>query len=175
MSSSDWLTLSAMFFGPVVAVLLSVLISLWYQNRKQKLDAKEGLFKTLMVHRRFGTPHYDAVNALNLIDLVFADNDKIVALWHRYHDAICQPQVNWAVAYHDYLDMLSEMAKELGYKTLSQTAIDKCYTPLGHIESAKLSEDIQKEFLRVLQHTANLVVDKRNDEEPSSQPPPSSN
>jgi hypothetical protein len=173
--SPDWLTLSAIFLGPVVAVLLSVFISIWYQNRKQKLDAKENLFQTLMMFRKTDLPTYAQVNALNLIDLVFADNPQIVSRWHSYYSAICQPQVNWTAANHDYIDLLSEMAKSLGYTSLRQTDIDKCYTPQGHVGLLDLDLRTKIELLRVLQNTANLVVDKKTDALPSSSEPPPSN
>jgi hypothetical protein len=72
------LTLLALLFSPIIAVC----ITLWWQNRKEKRDAKRRLFMTLMMHRKFLTPTYDWVNALNLIDVVFADNSNVVTLWH---------------------------------------------------------------------------------------------
>jgi len=153
-----------MVVGPTAGAVTAFLCSLWYQNRKQRLDAKKQLFMTLIIHRQPGMRSYEAVNALNAIDVVFDDSPRIVDLWHRYFDKLCQSPVNWQAANHDYLDLLSEMARSLDYKAVSQTDIDKCYTPEGHAEFAKQNVDIQKEWLRVLQNTARFVVDKRNDE-----------
>ncbi|MEW6112252.1 MAG: DUF6680 family protein [Thermodesulfobacteriota bacterium] len=166
--SSETLTIVAMVSGPVVAVLISTGMSIWYQNRKQKLDAKESLFQTLMMYRKTRLAAYAQVNALNLIDVVFADKPEVVRLWHSYYTAICQPQVNWTAANHDYLDLLSEMAKSLGYKSLSQTDIDKCYVPQGHADLFDLDVRTKLELLRVLENTARIAVDKRDDVPPVS-------
>jgi hypothetical protein len=169
-SSADLspLTYFFMIAGPTSAAILSFVFSIWYQNRKQKMDTKRNLFMTLIIHRQPGMHIYEAVNALNAIDVVFDDSPEIVDLWHRYYGDLCQPTVNRAIASHDYLDLLSEMAKSLGYKSVSQTDMDKCYTPRCHVELAKQSEDIQREWLRVLENTARFVVDKKDAEKIAS-------
>ena len=172
MSSPDSWMLGAIFFGPIVAVVISVVITLWHQNRKQRLDSQERLFRTLMAHRKLALPPLEAVNALNLIDVEFANNRRVVELWHEYYNLICQPQVNWGSAYHAYLDLLSAIAKSLGYRELSQTDIDKVYNPQGYAELFDLDWKTRIELLRVLENTARIVVDKKIDELPSSSSPP---
>jgi hypothetical protein len=48
------------------------------------------------------------------------------------------------------------MATSLGYRTLTQTDIDKFYMPQGLGDQATLSLDTQKEWLRVLKATPTL-------------------
>ena len=68
-------TIIALIVGPVAAVC----ITLWYQRRTEKRAAKERLFMTLMAHRRSFPPPPDWTNALNLIDVVYADSPIIVS------------------------------------------------------------------------------------------------
>lgn len=68
--------IAAIIIGPLVAVLITV----WLQRRHQKYDAKLRLFTTLMIHRKSNPPAFDWVNALNLIDVVFEDDQEIVRL-----------------------------------------------------------------------------------------------
>jgi hypothetical protein len=157
----------AIVFGPVSAII----ISLWYQRRRQKIDMKEKLFITLMAHRKALPPTQDLVNALNLIDVVFDDSPKVITHWHEYYDLLYQVK-NWDESQkqreHKYLELLSEMARSLGYRTIQQTDIDKFYIPRAHGEQAEANLEIQKEWLRVLKNTSRFIVDKKDDEASSS-------
>jgi len=157
----------AIVFGPVSAIL----ISLWYQNRKQKLETKEKLFIALMAHRKSFPPPQELVNALNLISVVFEDCSKVVKQWNEYYDLLNQIQTwdeNKKQREHKYLELLSEIARSLGYRAIQQTDIDKFYTTRFHGEQYEIGTEIQKEWLRVLKNTASFVVDKKDDESSSS-------
>ena len=151
-----WVTGLAIFLGP----LAGVIFTLWFQARKEKNDAKNRLFITLMAHRKSNPPTYDLVSGLNLIDAVFAKHPKIVELWHQYYDLLSQPTTNWHLSEAKYLDLLSEMAKVMGYNELSQTSIARFYSPNAHVNQNQMNFDIQTELLRVLKSSgkANFEV-----------------
>jgi hypothetical protein len=153
----------AIILGPVVAVC----ITLWWEGRKDKRDAKERLFLTLMAHRRAMPPAIEWVNALNVIDVVFAEHAQVVQLWHDYYSGLVNPPVNqnFQQREHPYLLMLSAMARALGYKRLEQTDIDKFYSPQAHADQQHLNWQCQTEWLRVLQTTNKLNVDSKPLEE----------
>ena len=71
----------AIFLGPIIAVC----ITLWWQNRKEQRDAKLRSFTALMAHRKSMPPSYEFTAALNLIDVVFAKNERVVQLWHELY------------------------------------------------------------------------------------------
>jgi hypothetical protein len=151
METKDVVTIIALILGP----LLAVGITLWSQRRSEKLNAKRQLFVTLMANRRAG-PNREWVNALNLIDVIYAGEPRIVQLWHQLYDILCaHPFINQTFA-HKYLDLLSAMANSLGYRSLTQTDIDKFYMPQGLGEQAQLSLETQTEWLRVLKATPTL-------------------
>ncbi len=109
-----------------------------------------------MAHRKSNPPTFDLVNGLNLIDAVFSKDRKVVELWHQYYDFLSQTPVNWHLAEAKYLDLLSEMARVLGYSELSQTSIARFYSPAAHGNQAQLNIDIQLELLRVLKGSHSL-------------------
>jgi len=161
------LAILAVIVGPISAVL----ITLWHQDRKQKNDAKMHLFLTLMAHRKALPPNPEWVNALNVIDVVFSDHPKhVVSHWHDFYNLLHGDfDKNQQQRDHKYLELLSAMAKVLGYKSLSQTDIDKFYIPKAYGEQYEINAKVQKELLRVLENSACFVVEKKNDEEKPSQ------
>ncbi|HLD18572.1 MAG TPA: DUF6680 family protein [Candidatus Nanoarchaeia archaeon] len=150
----------AVIVGPIIAVI----ITLWYQSYKTKQDTKHRIFLTLMAHRKSNPPTFALVEVLNTLDVVFADKPKVTRLWHEYYDLLCTQPPNYQLWEHKYIDLLSEIAQSLGYKKLKQTDIEKFYTPVAHDTQAELNENIQKEFLRVLENTASFVVTKKEDD-----------
>lgn len=163
MELRDVLTIVAILVGP----LASVAVTMWWQRRKEKRDAKERLFVTLMAHRRSSPPAQDWVDSLNVIDVVFAGHTKILDLWHRYYDALhTDPQAtNYQAQEHTYLLMLAEIARLLGYKNLEITDIDKFYSPRAHGDQTQLTYQTQIEWLRVLRNTARLETVDRDSED----------
>lgn len=152
----DWLTLVALVAGPVIGVL----VTLWYQRRAEKRAAKQRLFLTLMAHRKSNPPVADWVNALNLIDVVFAKSPRVVAAWHNlYQTANIHPMPipTWN---HHYLTLLSIMAQEMGYRRLEQVDIDQFYAPIAHGEIAAKQQEVQTEFLRILKASKNFSEPK---------------
>lgn len=153
------ITIIALLAGPTAAVLISI----WLQDRKQDYDVKNKLFITLMAHRKALPPPPDLVNALNLIDVIFAKHPTVVKLWHEYYDLLCQTPVVWTTAQHKYLDMLSEIARVLGYESLSQTDIDKFYSPQAQADIFQLQLKIAQELSRVLEKTEHFLVQGKSD------------
>ena len=76
MDFSDWVTVFALFLGPVSAVL----ITRWLDNRRERQTRRQEVFKTLMRTRR--TPIFpEHVGALNLIEFEFANDKEVVDRW----------------------------------------------------------------------------------------------
>ncbi len=116
-----------------------------------------------MAKRRTFPPTIEWVDALNVIDVVFADTPQVVQLWHEYYAGLANPPANnnYQQREHTYLLMLSAMARALGYSRLEQTDIDKFYTPQIHGDQLELNYKCQTEWLRVLENTNRLAVELR--------------
>jgi len=159
MDTKDWLFLLAAVLSPILAAWLSLV----WQNRRRRQDAKEHLFLSLMAHRRSHVPNPELVNALNLIDVIFADHTKVVDLWHRYYEELhhTNDPNRTQAREHTYLQLLSAMAQALGYTRLEQTDIDKFYEPQTYSNQSDLNWRCQIEWLRVLENSAKLQTDPR--------------
>jgi hypothetical protein len=143
MSNKDWWALAITAFFTILAAVGASLLTLWWQARKEKRDAKVRVFTTLMMHRKANPPTFDWVNALNLIDIVFADDEDVLDQWHALYAILCnKPQVGSEIHQHTYINMLSEMAKVLGYKKLQQTDIDKFYSPEVYATQAAATQEL---------------------------------
>lgn len=147
MTKVEFVNIIAMITGPVMAVL----ITLWHQQRSEERNHKYTLFRTLMKRRR--GLNQDWVDALNLIDVVFYDNQEIVNSWHLYHEMLYRQERDHEEENRKYLDLLHSIALSLGYKKVKQTDIDRFYEPIGLEEQKMLNEALQKEQLTYLQNS----------------------
>lgn len=119
-----------------------------------------------MAHRRRWPPTQDWVDALNLIDVVFAKHEKLLSLWHQYYDLLASVEFakESQKREHKYLEMLSEMARVLGFRHLQQTDIDKYYSPKYHGNEADLEWSIRQELLRVLKNSQHILIPQHGSE-----------
>jgi hypothetical protein len=150
---------AALILTPFIALWLTF----WWQNRKEKRDAKRQLFLALMAHRKSVPPTYEWVRALNIIDLVFSDDAGVIKLWHELYQLLTNPSTPESQS-HKSLEMLSEMARVLGYKKLSQVNIDQFFCPQAHTDQLKMTADIQAELLRILKETGRFSTEPKKDE-----------
>lgn len=154
--------------GQIVAVALIPLI-VWllgikYQDRKAKNDAKLQLFLTLMRDRKSNPITKDWVDALNTIDVVFQDDAKVRHAWREYLDSLYEKSAHFESSNSFQLDLLSEMAKSLGYKNLRQTEIDRFYSPKYFGSQMSRQEILFQENLRVLMNSKSCSEGFSDDE-----------
>lgn len=142
----------AIFLGPVTAVC----ITLWVQNRKSARDAKMQLFVTLLTERKDVPFSQKSIDALNTIDVIFHDDPKVVALWHK-HFALRQMPPTQELQ-HTWVELPAEMAQVLRYSNLRQIDLDKFYTTQRQADQATLQRELQTELLRVLKETKHLAT-----------------
>ena len=152
--TKDWLTIIAIVISPFVASWLTLV----WQDRKEKRDARVRLFTTLMAYRKSYPISREWAGALNLIDVVFADYPQVISRWHELYDLLHANSVGGERRVHKHLELLSEMASSLGYKRLKVTDIDKFYIPEIHGLEVDLNTACQQEWYRVLKNTNNMIV-----------------
>ena len=122
-------TVYYIYYAPIKAVKIGRQLN----DEQNKDTVKRELFLTLFAYR--GSPvHYEFVNSLNKIDIVFQDEHLVLNAWAKYYDSLGQKNITnqeevWSIL---RVDLLSEMATSLGYKKLKQVDIMKNYYPVGH-------------------------------------------
>ena len=62
---------------------------------------------------------------------------------------------------HQIIELYSAMAKNLGFKAMSQTVIDQGHFPKALSNPIAKAAEVQEEFLRVLKNTQSLTVEPK--------------
>ena len=81
MSLNDFFNIAAIIVAPIIAVWIGQLLQTRAEKRKDKLQ----IFKILMTARIYGWT-VDSVHALNIIDVVFADDKEVREAWNDLND-----------------------------------------------------------------------------------------
>lgn len=150
------LTIAQVIAVAVVPVIVWYM-GIKYQKRKAKNDAKMRVFLTLMANRRTDPVSQEWVDSLNVIDVVFQEDDNVRQAWKNYFDSLHEKSPHHNLANTYKISMLSEMAKSLGYKDLKQTEIDATYYPQLFVDREKTQNDLIYENLRVLKHSKSCA------------------
>lgn len=146
----------------IISPIIAVSITWWYQNRKEKRDEKIRLFFKLFSHRKAFPPSPDLVEALNSIEVVFHDSKIVVDRWHEYYEMLRVQNPDTAhIARQNkkYLDLLTDIAVNVGYLFRQTTIDDYFYAPNYQLNQAQDEIKIRQELLRVLQKTDSLLVE----------------
>ena len=135
MQIQDWLMISAVLAGPIVAVQLTRFVD----QQKEQRDKKLQIFKTLMATRAYAiSPQH--VEALNRIDLEFSTKHKkersVVYAWKQYLDLLGDKDLSrdqWNTKRIDLLvDLLHCMAEVLDYEFDKTHIKNSAYAPVAH-------------------------------------------
>lgn len=160
MTINDYLTLAALIIIPIVAVV----IAQWLQNRSEKRKDKMQIFKTLMTSRIYGwTP--DSVNALNIIDIVYSDDNKVRAAWKDLNDKyrVTNPdQQHLKKIENAQYKLLEAMANSLGYKDkITWETIQNPYMPVGMAQQIEAQKNMQQAYYSAINGVNNFVQNQK--------------
>lgn len=141
MDTGDILNLIAIIVAPIAAVL----IGQWLQDRSEKRKDKLDIFKTLMISRNGWSP--ESVRALNIIDIVFSDDDTVKSCWKAYYDRLCvddPTDADLKKIKTAQEKLLEAMAVSLGYKDkITWETIQNPYVPKGMVEAEQMQREYQ--------------------------------
>ena len=120
----------AIIIIPVIAVVIGQKLQVCSQKRNDKMQ----IFKTLMTSRIFGWTN-ESVQAMNLIDVVFADDKAVRKQWKICFDKMCvenPTDTDLSKIKLEREKLLEAMAKSLGYKDIiTWESIQNPYIPKG--------------------------------------------
>lgn len=132
----------AIIIIPIAAVFVGQKLQDWSQKRKDKLE----IFKVLMMNRGIGWTA-ESVRALNIIDIVFSDDNVVRTRWKEYYNYLCiqDPNEMQRKQIQEAQDKLLEsMAHSLGYKEqVTWETIQNPYIPKGMLVAMQQQQIIQ--------------------------------
>lgn len=154
MTISDWLMITAVLIGPIIAVRLTRYLDTKKEVRGRKLQ----VFKTLMATRAY-TISWDHVMTLNRIDLEFdRDNKKekaVIEAWKAYLDLLGDKSISseqWGIKRVDLLvELLHKMAVVLDYDFDKTHIKNSSYSPVAHGDMEDEQRAMRKGLIEVLE------------------------
>ena len=145
------------FFALLLSPLIASIVSSRLQERREKRRDKMQIFKALMTSRVYGIT-YDNINALNTIDIVFSDDEKVRTAWKELYEkySLENPSELQLESIKKTQDKLIEaVAVSLGYKdVITWENIQKPYIPRGFVVNQKKQEELQTCMLEALNRFA---------------------
>ncbi len=156
MELKDILNLAALVLIPIAAVVIGQRLQIHSEKRKDKMQ----IFKTLMTSRIYGwTP--DSVHALNVIDIVFADDKNVRDAWKDLNDKyrVTNPdQQHIKKIENAQYKLLEAIANSLGYKKkITWETIQNPYMPIGMVKQIEAQQNMQSAYSFVLDGMSKIV------------------
>ncbi len=154
MTIADWLMISAVLIGPIVAVRLTR----YLDNKKEIRERKLNIFKVLMATRSY-TVSWDHVMTLNKIDLEFDKTNKkekaVIEAWKEYLDLLGNKEISpdqWVTKRVDLLvELLHKMAQVLDYDFDKTHIKNSSYSPMVHGEIEEQQKALRKGLIEILE------------------------
>lgn len=161
MTIADWIMITAVFTGPIVAVRLTRFLD----NQKEIRERKVHIFKTLMATRAY-TVSWAHVEALNRIDLEFDKNNRkereVIDAWKEYLDLLNNSNLQieqWAMKRVDLLvELLHKMAKVLDYDFDKTHIKNSSYQPRAHGEADDQQTALRTSVLELLNGSRSVPM-----------------
>lgn len=154
----------AIILIPIVAVL----VGQWLQKREKQRDDKMKVFKTLMTDRFFGWTN-ESVSALNILDIVFSKDKKVIAQWKIYKDRLTvenPTETDLKKIEIEKYKLLEVMAKSLNYD-ISWETIQNPYLPKGMLNNffqqqnyQNMQTEVMTKFKEMLNTGNPLKIEK---------------
>lgn len=175
MTIAECLTILAILAGPAFAVWLTR----YLDDRRELQHRKYDIFRTLMRTRRIPVS-FDHVGALNLIEVEFIKDDKVIAAWKSYLGNLSEPVVPveekdrhdvW-VKKRDALltKLLSEIAKSLNITIEQLSILEGNYIPQGWVDDDWEQRVVRRSLIDVLNSKKAILI--RADAPPVHNPYP---
>jgi hypothetical protein len=168
----DWITVTALLLGPIVALLTQRLLDLLREKKKERLN----LYLTIMSNRAVWL-HPDSVKAHNLIDTIFCrkKDEPIRDAWAAIiaHANTERPKAEdrakaWDDRVYDLrVDLMQRLGVAVGYEHTVDYIKRQIYLPSLHVDTEMEFMQMRKQFLKVITDDGLKVLVA----EPPSAPP----
>ncbi len=159
MNISDYINIVAIIFAPLISVIIGQKLQDRAKNRQDKME----IFKALMSSRVYGWTNA-SVYALNIIDIVFANDKKVRSQWKIYYDKLRvenPTETDLKKIETENYKLLEAMAKSLGYKNkITWDTIQNPYIPKGLSTSMMQQQQYQNGQLEIIEMIKSIFSTK---------------
>lgn len=164
MECKDILNLIAIIVIPIVAVLIGQHL----QNRTEIRKDKMHIFKVLMTSRIYGWTQ-ESVHCLNIIDIVFSDDENVRNAWKDLYDKYCvqnPDETQLKKIQNAQYKLLDTMANSLGYKDkVTWETIQNPYIPKGMLQQIETQNQSQQAYNNILLNMQHMIPKNNKAEE----------
>lgn len=116
---------------PLFSTFIGAFLAFRYQYLIEKRKDKRLVVQTLMIYRNVAADELDWIKAMNAIDLVFHDNERVRQLFDKYIECV-NDDAKFLAADHVkvYYQMVYLMAQDCGYTQIMEADVKKnVYSP----------------------------------------------
>ncbi len=102
----------------------------------------------------------ESVQAMNLIEIVFADDDTVCKQWKVYYDKLCvenPTETELQKIKKEDEKLLETMAKSLGYKNITLATIQSPYIPKGMTEQRVQQQKYQNDQSVIMEQMKRIM------------------
>ena len=159
----NWVHLLAIMVSPVFAVL----VSMYIQDKKEAKRAKRAILET-MISTRHNLINEQTVRVINMIDIIYADDDDVRRLWNEYFVMLNNEGLNNENGYKlrngKNMELIQAMATAVGIGAkINLLDLSRIYCPQGLVNQNELAQSLAVELLRVLKSTKSLHVEAQQE------------
>lgn len=162
MDMANYINIAAVILAPLISVMVGQNLQIRAKKRQDKME----IFKALMTSRVYGWTTA-SVYALNIIDIVFADDKKVRAQWKIYYDKLCvgnPTQEDFKKIETEKCKLLEAIAESLGYKNkITWETIQNPYIPTGLSVSMEQQQQYQSGQLEIMEMMKSMFPIKSED------------
>lgn len=149
---------------PVAAVIIAQKL----QDRAEKRKDKMHIFKTLMTSRIYGWMQ-ESVHCLNIIDIVFSDDESVRKAWKDLYDKYCvqnPDETQLKKIQNAQYKLLETIAVSLGYKDkVTWETIQNPYIPNGMRQQIEAQNQSQQAYNNLLLNMQQMIPKTNASEE----------
>lgn len=97
----------------------------------EKNREKRAIVQHLMMYRNVGADELDWIKMMNIVDVVFHDNERVRQLWQLHNECIVLPRFHTGEHIEVFYEMLYEMCQDCGYNQMMKADLKNVYSPIA--------------------------------------------
>ena len=153
--ADNYLIIAINIIAILISPIIATAIAIYSSNKSERRREKIKILQTLMM-TRLNRPCIEYVNALNLIDIVFYDSEKVRKSYKELLEMYRSGSEDGNEHNIKNLKLIESIVNDLGYsKKIKWDEISLPYNPVWfykELEKQEKMKDAQVAFVDVLQH-----------------------